>query len=366
MGATIPDSIDELTPLWLTDALRSGGAIPLTASVETVRAQTIGVGVGILGQLARLELTYNTPGIGPASIVAKLASPYAETKDIARFYGFYRTEVSCYRQAMSGDGIGVRMPTIYGAEVSDDDGHFYVLLEDLSACRVADQIEGVSLTDAGYVIDMLARLHARWWQNPDLDALTWLRPVNNPAFCAGEQQFQAVWPGFLERYGEVLSASSVAVAERFSHQVADTYHWLVANRPMTMGHNDLRLDNLFFDHPDGAPVVLIDWQLSVRSIAAQDLSYFLTQSMRTEDRREFGDELLRRWHRGLVDGGVNDYSLDAAREDYRRGILLQLSISVVGSSMEAGNERGRRLLDTMVARNFAAVDDEQVGELLLR
>ena len=139
------------------------------------------------------------------------------------------------------------MPLIYGVEVSDDDGHFYVLLEDLSACRVADQIVGVSLADAEHVIDMLARLHARWWKNPALDALSWLRPVNNPAFCAGEQQFQAVWPAFRERYSDLLSVTSLGVAERFSHQVADMYHWLVANRPMTMGHNDLRLDNLFFD-----------------------------------------------------------------------------------------------------------------------
>lgn len=90
------------------------------------------------------------------------------------------------------------------------------------------------------------------------------------------------------------------------------------------------------------------------------------QSLRTEDRIAHGEALLRRWYDGLLAAGVTDYSWEDARADYRRSILFQLAISVVGSSMEPGNDRGRLLFDTMVLRNLAAIDDENAAELLLR
>ena len=368
MSVAIPPTIEAVTPEWLTEALHESGALGRATSVASVETQTVGTGVGILGLLAQLTLTYDGETTEfPTTMVVKMASPHPETKDIARFYGFYTTEVGCYRAAMqSGDGMGVRVPDVYAAHVSENGGDFVILMEDLSACRVADQITGASVEDAEHVIDLLARFHGHWWENSAMDELHWLRPLDNPAYLAGEQHYQALWPLFASRYGDRATASAMACAVRFGGQLADFNRWVAANRPMTIGHADLRLDNVFFDHPGGTPVMLIDWQLTVRNMGAYDVSYFLVQSMGTQDRLAHGQALLRRWYDGLLAAGVTDYSWEDARADYRRSILGQLSISVVGSSMDPGNDRGRLLFDTMVLRNLAALDDENAAELLLR
>ena len=122
MSVAIPHTIEAVTPGWLTEALHESGALGDSTSVASVEAETVGTGVGILGLLARLTLTYGGEATEfPTTMVVKIASPHPETKDIARFYGFYTTEVGCYRAAMQGgDGLGVRVPDVYAAHVSEN------------------------------------------------------------------------------------------------------------------------------------------------------------------------------------------------------------------------------------------------------
>ena len=62
----IPRSIDEITPTWLTAALKAGGHNVHVASLDVA---PIGVGVGIMSLVFRLTPTYDE-GAGPASLVA--------------------------------------------------------------------------------------------------------------------------------------------------------------------------------------------------------------------------------------------------------------------------------------------------------
>ena len=67
----IPAGPQELTPQWLTHALRQTGAIE-GATVRSFDAETIAEGVGLIGQLARVKLHYDGPEAGaPASLIAK-------------------------------------------------------------------------------------------------------------------------------------------------------------------------------------------------------------------------------------------------------------------------------------------------------
>jgi hypothetical protein len=135
-----------------------------------------------------------------------------------------------------------------------------------------------------------------------------------------------------------------------------------------MAHVDFRLDNFFFD--DAAAdladrVVVIDWQLAVRSIPIGDVSYFIVQSLDTDVRREHGEALLRRYHDGLVARGVQGYTWDDVHTDFRRAVLTQLAIAVVGAAnLDPGNERGKALMDVLVTRNFAALVDYDCEQLL--
>ncbi|HEY4608611.1 MAG TPA: hypothetical protein VIH06_05385, partial [Ilumatobacteraceae bacterium] len=89
-----------------------------------------------------------------------------------------------------------------------------------------------------------------------------------------------------------------------------------------------------------------------------DIGYFLVQSLTTEMRREHGDALLRRWHRGLVDRGVVGYTLDDAYADFHESVMLQMSIPVISAAnLDPANDRGRQLLECMGQRACQALAD---------
>ena len=61
-------------------------------------------------------------------------------------------------------------------------------------------------------------------------------------------------PGFVERFASRVPAGALAVAEAYQPRIGAMLDWIVENRPNTIAHTDFRLDNFFFDHPDGSPV----------------------------------------------------------------------------------------------------------------
>jgi hypothetical protein len=352
---TLPTDIAELTPAYLTEVLRYGGHLP-NGSVKTVEATPLGAGVGFVGQLARLSMSYDGESGGlPDAMVAKFPIVDPVAQYLAKMYGFYTTEAGCYQQA-STIGLGVPTPVTYLSEVSEDGAATLILMEDLSDARMADQVAGADLDDACAVIDAAAQLHATWWESPRLDELTWLRPLNNPAYMGVGDQYVQSWPAFAEMFADA-PAVALEVGERIGPQLASTYDWIMANRPTTLAHTDFRLDNFFFGRAD-APVTIIDWQLTVRSSGAFDVGYFIVESMTTDMRREHGDALLRRWHRGLVDRGVVGYTIDDAYADFHESVMLQMSIPVIAAAnLDPANDRGRQLLECMGRRACQALAD---------
>ena len=92
---------------------------------------------------------------------------------------------------------------MYLTEVSDDDAGTLILMEDLGDARMADQVSGADLADACAVIDAGAQLHATWWESERLAELSWLRPLNNPAYMAVGEQYSQSWPAFAAMFAAV-------------------------------------------------------------------------------------------------------------------------------------------------------------------
>jgi aminoglycoside phosphotransferase (APT) family kinase protein len=141
----------------------------------------------------------------------------------------------------------------------------------------------------------------------------------------------------------------------------------ISQRPRTLLHSDFRLDNMFFDLADGSPFALVDWQLVQQGLGPGDVTYFVTGSYTSEERRRCEMDLLRVYHDALVANGVRDYSFDECFEDYRRSALAFYVFLVTGREqvdMAAYEGRGQALFDTMVDRYATAILDLNAGEFL--
>jgi len=131
-------------------------------------------------------------------------------------------------------------------------------------------------------------------------------------------------------------------------------------------HGDVRMDNLFFGtDPEQAPMIAVDWQGALRGRAAQDLGYFMAGSLPIETRQAHERDLIALWHHELTNAGVSGYSGEDAWLDYRRGTLYVWAIAVViAGTLDHANERGRRWVREMLARNVAAFQDLDLVALI--
>lgn len=334
-----PVDVDGLTPAWVSAVLR--------LDVRSVRVQAIGTGQTAASY--RLELD---AAEGPETLVAKVA--VGDEKSRKRVALGARREVAFYTE-LAGT-LGVHTPRCSYAAISEDGLRFTLLLEDLLPRVPGVQVEGCSTIRAAAAIRNVAGLHAPRWNDASLSDLPYLyRPSAEVAAFLGRYTASAT-ETFVKRYGERLD---VADRETLHASAAAIERWFLSRlEPFSLLHGDYRLDNLMFGaEPDD--VVAIDWQTLDVGPPARDLAYFLSTSFVVEQRRAVEDDLVAVYHASLLERGVDGYSLQDCRLDYRLGQLQGAMITTIG----AANARGERSAGTdamflaMARRVCAAIRD---------
>ena len=361
--ATMPQTIEALTPEWLSTVLRQGGHIG-DATVTAVETESVGAGVGILCLLARLKLSYDRPARGaPKTLIAKIPSPDPQTRGMAAAFRFYQREVTFYRE-LAAD-ISLPAPKSYYSALNEESGDFVLLLEDLGGARLGDQLAGCSAEDATLAIVELAKMHASWWNHPRLQALSWMPVTSDPVNKAGMALYPMAWPLFVERFGSRCPADVLRIGETLEPHFNAMLDRFAAG-PRTVLHGDYRLDNLFFAAKAGDPPLrVVDWQISMRGAGTYDVGYFMSQSLDVQVRRDHEREILRLYHATLTEHGVTDYSMDECLHDYRWTILGCFVYPVMGGGLgDLSNARGVALATAMTERSATAIADWKAGDLL--
>jgi hypothetical protein len=354
--AQVPAQIADITVDWLNEVLQ-----PSHGAIESFTAERFAQGVGILGELARLHLTYAPGHSGPATLVAKCQSPAPENQFLGQAMGFYLREVNFYRHV--ADTVPVRVPIPYHVDAAPDGLPFVLLLEDIRGAHCPDQIGGIDADEAGRIIDMVAALHAAFWGTAD--QFDWLPSMDNPLYAAGQGMALARWPGFVERFGDRIEPSMLTAIERACQHYPELLAFVAADGVTTFTHTDCRAENYLFGGPDGDhALTMVDFQLCTRHFGPWDVANLLAGSMTPAARRAHEATLLDRYHAELVAHGVSDYSPERMRRDYRLSLLQSCVASVIVSDLQGGNERGAELLENLFLRPIIAATDHHVGELL--
>lgn len=359
MPQPFPTSCDDVTPAWLTEAL--GGPQALGGAVVTgFEASRIGEGVGFMAIVNRLDLTYDRAApAAPASVIAKFASPDPGARQIAQTFRHYEKEVRFYESMAHLSPM--RSPRAYVRELDLPSGDFFLLMEDLSHLTNGDQLGGLSVPQARLAIQALARQQARWWEAPELHAMDWLPPFEDPGMLVLEDVFQQCWEPYAAFMGERLPAAMRPVGAALSTRIRAMLRTL-SQGPVTLVHGDYRADNLFFGD-DGLTVV--DWQIVLRGRGAFDLAYFLTGNLTVEDRQANETELVQLYHSTLRENGVTGYSAADAWRDYRFCALFGWIWPVVAiGSLDTANERGVAFFFEWSRRVCTAIDDLGAAEVL--
>lgn len=359
---SIPRTSSDLTTTWLTEALGTG--VLDGTSVATFETRRIGAGVGILTELVQVSLRYQGPTSAPASLVAKFASPHEQARQIAQAYHLYENEVNFYRELAAE--TPVRKPHCYFVGANSETGDFVLLLEDLSAARLADQIAGCAPDQAAQAVRQLAALHAFWWEQPRLAQLGWLHRLGDPLYTEGVPfMYHRNAPLSMQHLGETVPEWFPALSSTFGDATRLLLQRL-DRHPHTLAHGDFRLDNLLFGDGVGTPALtILDWQIVVRGPGIFDLGYFLSQSLSVEDRRAHEADLLALYHDQLVQRGVTNCDREQLQEAYRVVSLYCLVYPLIaGAAVDTENTRALDLLHCLAKRAWTAIEDHNAVELL--
>lgn len=343
----IPATIGDVDPTWLNEV--SGW------SVDSIRAELIGEGIGVSSAVYRLHLA----GDGPASAILKLTALDEAAVFTSTVLRMYQREVRFFEHFAAD--APVRVPRGFGGAVGEDGASMFQLMEDLSGLRTVDQTTGMAIGDAEVAVDAAARWHAHYWGSAD-------RGVDLGAVMAlNDPLLPAVLPSVFDEGWAIVSEaielgpSQREVGARYVAGLADLMAALDGD-VTTFTHGDFRADNMLFD---GSELVLVDFQLGTRASAAYDLAYFVTQSLTPDDASRHERALFARWVDGLHAGGVGPDATAGLWEDYRRAALFCVVYPMAASrQMDLTDERQLALLQTMMDGFRRVVDELGLVDLL--
>jgi len=354
----IPAQVADIDLAWLNRVLAEEAG-----TIEAFELVPLGQGVGILGQLARLHLSYAPGHTGPSTVIAKCQSPAPENQGLSAAMGFYLREVNFYRHL--ADHLDITVPHAYHADCGPNGLPFILLLEDITDAYCPDQLAGITVDEARRILDVVATLHCEFWERDSLYALDWLPPMNNPLYKAAQGLARLRWPGFVERFAPRVPGGFLSVLAEAIEKYPAMLDWWITQGHATFTHTDCRAENYLFGGSQGEDAVtMIDFQLSTRHVGAWDVANLLGGSMDVDLRRAHESELIAFYHQRVCELGVTGYSLERCWRDYRGSLLQQAVAAVVVSDLQGGNERGDELLEHLFMRPVIAAADHGVGDLL--
>lgn len=356
---------DQLTPQWLTMALREGGAIGDGLEVTGFTTATIGEGISLLGLVQRVSLTYSDGDspVGPDSVVIKFAHPLEANRAIAMNTDMYWREIDFFRNI--APHVEMPLTSCYYAAIDRETGENAVVLEDLKAYRAGDQVAGIHADEARRIIDAYAPLNAAFWGKTDQPLLAETMRIDTTYRDTLPAGVFGTWERCRELFPHCITDDVMAALPRYVDSLLDL-HTLMGQRTQTLIHGDVRLDNVMFgEGPEQHPIVLIDWQAVMISNPMQDLAYLLSQSVDTEVRRAHEDELVAYYCDKVTELGVEGYTLEQATEDYDVAVLWIMCYPlIIGGAFDPANERGLALTEAVLRRATQAVTDRNLLALL--
>lgn len=214
---------------------------------------------------------------------------------------------------------------------------------------------------AARFVDMLARLHSRWWNSPDLGddgQLSWVRSTHGPMLPRQNRILSNC-----RETADFLSCPRGAATPRRLHDAERLRRGFAAmiasghNEPMVLAHGDPHLSNLFVD-AQGNPG-LMDWTC-LRSPWALDVTYFLGGCLDILDRRRWEVALLEVYRNTLAKYGVLPPSFDQMWLAYRKWHVYGFMVWLVNTT----EYHTEAQITAMTTRYAAAVLDHESLQLL--
>jgi len=311
----MPLAIEEITPEWLTAALRTRAPKARVESVEVVdviRSTTTKIRLRL-----GLDDASRRAGLPEVMILKGGFEPHSRNVEMTNMH---EKEVRGYRDVFPA--MPLPTPACYFADYDRERRQGIIIMEDLVARGVTfcHASRPQSPDQVARRLTALARFHARSWGSPDVEPGGKWAYLDD--FLASMQPFfdhniaPATWGRFC------AAPRGAAVSVRFHDR-----EWMegahlkmmrfAQSLPQCVLHGDIHLGNLYVDR-DGEPGFFDT--LASRGPGMMEVSYHVSAALDAADRRDAERPLVKHYLDELARCGVAAPTIDEAMRQY--GILL--------------------------------------------
>jgi hypothetical protein len=354
----IPERVEEIT----TDLLQSVIA-EMHPGVSLAESQVVGTSGGEAVSTAsrvklRLKFSAEVAHL-PTQVLIKMV-----IEETGCPTALYKTETKVYREVLPA--LEIEKPRCLAAIYDEGSGRFLLILEDLSVSGAFfPNVLKPPLTpqQVGKLIDLLATIHAQYWDNPQLARYRgWLGSATEGSHA---DFFESAAVPLIEALAaecpyrrDLLTRTGRSPAQLWASVKAVHQHQQHIF-PETLQHGDTGAHNTYH-LPDGR-VGFLDWQLAHRGAWPRDLHYLICTSLSIADRRAHERALIARYLGRLASLGVKDVPpIELAIREFGRAIIWGFTI---GWLMVPPRNYGLAITAANLERLYAAATDHNTFAL---
>lgn len=352
----VPPSYEAVTDEWLTDVL-----------CTPVRdARVIGHSFDERddgsSNRRRIFLEYNDAGKAagfPPSVFCKAA----ETLNNRLVLGLSRAaqiEADFYNLVRSR--LDIEAPIGIYARFDPENFASFVMLADLgNRAQFCDDLTQMTRSLAEQQIHTLARLHARFYQSPELETGT-IPFISWPAWWARMMAASSDFASCCDAaFGECEDIMPSRLFKRRGEIWDSTLRSVDRHRELsrTLIHCDVHLKNWYI--ADTGTMGLSDWQITSVGHWSRDLIYTITTALTVENRRAWEKDLVRLYLDLMQERGVPREPLDQVWTNLRQQLMTALAFWTITLRPAEGMPDMQPLRTTreFLHRLLTAIDDHE-------
>ena len=344
---TFPESVEQLTPAWMTWAL--------ARKYPGVRVNSVDV-VNVMAATAtkvRVRLTYNEIGERlqlPNTLIVK--GPFG--KNVDDMEHTFTDETRGYKYVVSD--IGINTPICYFAEKQGKNP--LLIIEDLAApdCIFSEPTRRMSFEEVKSILELLAKLHSKYWNSPELvdgGKFDWV--LKSVSGWHLNYMNMVMEPQNWEFYLSLPRSAALPIALSSNvDRLRDALYEQISfydTGPLTLGHGDAHTANIYFNHNGGG---LLDWEMR-RCPWYHDVTYFLITSLDVVDRRNWVSALLQYYLDRLAAHGVDAPSYADAFYCFRRELIYGYILFITNGD---GKQFWSESMNTAVTVRYAMAAED--------
>lgn len=340
--------VNQVTPAWLTAVLQREGALT-HGHVIAAEKSTLESRHSHIWQLS-LKYSKDAAGARPLRLLLKLVDEA----------DFGASEVTYYRHDYRGLPHAPLVRCYDAAYTDRPSAHYHLLLDDHSETHQVQwhipptQAYGSSLARA------LSTLHAHWWDKVpgavfDVDRL-WQYAINGlePMLQHAAGDIPSSWPAQIRKLCE-------SVPEMMRQRLANGRH-------LTLLHGDVNPGNILAPTTGDGPLYLLDrqpfdWSL-MHWIGPSDLAYALVLWWEPALWQQWLPDILHTYHAEVLQHGIDSYTLQDARFDFRLGVAQCLTVPLAWCVDEAARETMKWVWLRELKHVMTAVTDLDIWQLI--